>query len=211
MSRKFWLLLAYGALTYETEHRRLDFEALRLEAEAAGGTLGGIEKAERLIANADGRRALLSEHLPYGAPDDWVAAGSRPLFDEYERKVREVGHRFDPALDENDARLLRRQMEAICVAAAPPFPPDQIPALTADPDDDPIVFGALLADADYLVSDDKKHLVPGGAPSEYQHEDHRLLAVTFDYLVSDLMPAIGWDEIDGAVLAETLVALREGQ
>ncbi len=145
MPRKFWVLLAFGGLVYEAEHRRLDLDALRLEADATGGALGGMETAERLIAHTEERRALLSEHLPYGAPEDWVAAGSRPLFDEYERKVREIGHRFDPTLDENDARLLRRQMEAICVAAPPPVPPDQIPAFTSDPDDDPIVFGALLA------------------------------------------------------------------
>lgn len=208
MPRKLWVLLAFGGLVYEAEHRRLDLDALRLEADATGGALGGMETAERLIAHAEERRALLSEHLPYGAPEDWVAAGSRPLFDEYERKVREVGHRFDPTLDANDARLLRRQMEAICVAAPPPAPPDQIPAFTSDPDDDPIIFGALLAGVDYLVSDDRKHVVPHGEPHEYEHEDHRLLAVTFGYLVSELMPAIDWDEIDGALLAEALAAPR---
>jgi len=208
MPRKFWVLLAFGGLVYEAEHRRLDLDALRLEADATGGALGGMETAERLIAHAEERRALLSEHLPYGAPEDWVAAGSRPLFDEYERKVREIGHRFDPTLDENDARLLRRQMEAICVAAPLPVPPDQIPAFTSDPDDDPIVFGALLAGVDYLVSDDRKHVVPHGEPHEYEHEDHRLLAVTLGYLVSELMPAIDWDEIDGALLAEALAAPR---
>lgn len=204
MPRKFWLLLAFGALTYEVEHRRLDLDALRQESESVGGTLGGLEAAEALIAHAEGRRAASTEQLPYGAPDDWVAAGSRPLFDEYERKVREIGTRFDPHLDANDARLLRRQMEAICVAAAPPFPPDQIPAFTSDPDDDPIVFGALLAGADYLISDDKKHIVPQGEPREYEHQDRRLLAVTFDYLVSDLIPDIDWDEIDGGLLGGAL-------
>ncbi len=211
MPRKLWVLLAFGSLAYEAEHRRLDLDALRLEAETAGGELGGMETAERLMAHVEERRSLLSEHLPYGAPDDWVAVGSRPLFDEYERKVREIGHRFDPELDEDDARRLRRQMEAICVAAALPFPPDQIPAFTSDPDDDPIVFGALLAHADYLVSDDRKHVVPGGEPQEYEHEDQRLLAVTFDYLVSELMPAIDWDEIDGELLVEALAPPQAGR
>jgi hypothetical protein len=206
MPRKFWLLLAFGGLVYETEHRRLDLDALKAEAEEAGGKLGGIGAAEALIEHAEERVALLAEHLPYGAPQDWVAVGSTPLFDEYERKVREIGRRFDPAIDESDARLLRRQMEAICVAGAPPFPPGHIPAFTPDPDDDPIVFGALLGGADYLVSDDAKHIVPGGEPHEYEHEDRRLLAVTFGYLVSDLMPPINWSEIDGALLIEALTA-----
>jgi hypothetical protein len=204
LPRKLWVVLAFGGWAYEAEHRRLELDELRLEAEATGGELGGIESAERLIAHAEERRALLAERLPYGLPDDWAAAGSRPLFDEYERKIREIGRRFDPTLDEDDARLLRRQMEAICVTAAPPHPPDQIPALTTDPEDDPIVFGALLAGVDYLVSDDRKHIVPSGEPHEYEHEDRRLLAVTFDDLVSDLMPDNDWDEIDGSLLAEAL-------
>jgi predicted nucleic acid-binding protein len=204
MPRRLWVLLAFGALTYEVEHRRLDLGALRQESEAVGGTLGGLDRAEALIAHAEERAAVLAERLPYGVPDDWVAVGSRPLFDEYERKVREIGTRFDPRLDGDDARILRRQMEAICVAAAPPFPPEQIPAFTGDPDDDPIVYGALLADADYLISDDRKHIVPGGEPTEYEHEDRRVLAVTFDYLVSELMPDIDWDDIDGALLMQAL-------
>jgi hypothetical protein len=208
MPRRFWVVLAFGGWAYEAEHRRLDLDALRLEAEASGGELGGIDAAERLIAHAEERRTLLSERLPYGVPDDWVAVGAGPLFDEYERKVREIGRRFDPRLDESDARLLRRQMEAICVTAAPPYPPDRIPALTPDPDDDPIVFGALLAGADYLVSDDRKHIVSRGEPREYEHEDRRLLAVTFDFLVSNLMPAIDWDEIDGSLLADALAPPR---
>lgn len=207
MPRKLWVLLAFGALTYEIEHRRLDLEALREESEAVGGTLAGIEVAEALIAHAAERRTVLAERLPYGVPDDWVAVGSRPLFDEYERKVREIGTRFDLSLDAGDARLLRRQMEAICVAAAPPFPPESIPAFTADPDDDPIVYGALLAGADYLVSDDK-HIAPGKEPHEYEFEDGRLLAMPFGYLVSELMADVEWGEIDGALLAEALATPR---
>ncbi len=203
MPRKLWIVLAFGKLAYEVEHRQLDLDALREESEAVGGELGGLEVAETLIANAVERRAVLAERLPYGTPDDWVAVGSRPLFDEYERKVREIGTRFDPHLDADDARLLRRQVEAICVAAAPPFPPEQIPAFTSDPDDDPIVYGALLAGADHLVSDDK-HIVPGREPCEYEHGERRLLAVPFGYLVANVLPDLEWGEIDGGLLAEAL-------
>jgi len=54
---------------------------------------------------------------------------------------------------------------------------------TSGPDNDPIVFGALLADADYLISDDK-HIVPGKQQREYDYEDRKLLAVPFNYLLS---------------------------
>jgi hypothetical protein len=43
------------------------------------------------------RRPALRELLPQGTPEDWVAIGSAPLFDEYERKLREVGRKLDPA------------------------------------------------------------------------------------------------------------------
>jgi predicted nucleic acid-binding protein len=205
MARKFWVLLAFGALTYEAEHRKLDLDALRHEYEAIGGTLGGTQAAEALIAHAETQRAVLAAQLPHDAPDDWVAVGSRPLFDEYERKVREIGPRFDPQLDVADAHLLRRQMEAVCVAAAPPLPPGEVPAFTRDPSDDPIVYGALLAGADYLVSDDK-HIVPRGEPCEYEHDGRRLLAAPFGYVVSELMPDIAWGEIDGTLLSTALAS-----
>jgi len=53
MPRTFWVLLAFGGLVYEAEHRRPDLDALRLEADATGGALGGMETAERLIAHAE--------------------------------------------------------------------------------------------------------------------------------------------------------------
>ncbi|HEY4918013.1 MAG TPA: hypothetical protein VIH92_13960 [Solirubrobacteraceae bacterium] len=131
--------------------------------------------------------------------------GSKPLFEEYERKVRDVGSRLKPGLREQDAPLLRRQMQAICVAAAPPFDPTRVPALTRDPSDDPIVYGALLAASDLLVSGDK-HIVPNRESQEYEHGEDRLLAVTFSYLVSEIIPHIDWDGVDGELLVETFSA-----
>ncbi|HEX3737701.1 MAG TPA: hypothetical protein VHV53_09180, partial [Solirubrobacterales bacterium] len=119
--RKLWILLALGAPTYEVEHGRLELDALRARADQEGGVVGGMEKSLDRLERASDRRAALSELLPYGTPDDWVAIGSRPLFDEYERKLREVGTRLDPHLREEGIPLLRRQMEAVCVIAAPPF------------------------------------------------------------------------------------------
>ena len=94
MTRKLWVLLAYGSLAYQAEHGQLDRDALRAEAEAAGGSLGGLERAEEQVAAAEARRTVLAEQLPPGVPDNWVAVGSKPLFDEYQRKVREIGDRL---------------------------------------------------------------------------------------------------------------------
>jgi hypothetical protein len=66
------VVLAFGALTHEIEHRRLDLDALHHESDAAvGGTPEGLELAAALIAAAGERRSVLAERLPYGTPNDW--------------------------------------------------------------------------------------------------------------------------------------------
>src|ERR1051325_9632386 len=88
LARKFWVLLALGALSHREEHLRLELEALERAAAETGGTIGGRTAIETLIKHAGERRAALAELLPHGTPSDWTAAGGSYLFDEYERKVR---------------------------------------------------------------------------------------------------------------------------
>lgn len=197
--RKLWVVLAFGALTYEVEHGRLDLDALRAQADQEGGVVGGIENSLDRLERASDRRAALAELLPNGTPGNWVAIGSRPLFNEYERKLREVGTRLDPQLREKDVPLLRRQMEAVCVIAAPPFADSDVPALTADPKDDPILYTALITDADLLISSDK-HLVPDRKEELWEHEAGTVLALTFERLLSDRLSGVDWDGIDGSWL-----------
>lgn len=144
LARKLFVLLAYGALSYEVEHGRLEIDELAREAEATARRVSGLERAEELRALAEDRRAILADLLPSGTPDDWVAVGSAPLFDEYERKLREIGAKIDPRLRDQDIPKLRRQLEAICAVGSPPFDPTGAPALTRDPEDDPVVYTALL-------------------------------------------------------------------
>jgi predicted nucleic acid-binding protein len=198
--RRFWVLLALGALTYEVEHGRLELDALSEQTERAGGATGGVAGALARLERAGDRRAALLERLPYGVPEDWVAIGSRPLFEEYERKLREIGTRLDPALRESDIPRLRRQLEAVCVIAAPPFEEAEVPALTADPKDDPILYSALLGDADLLISSDK-HLVPDREQELWEHDGRAVLAISFETLLAERLGEIEWEEIDGAWLS----------
>jgi predicted nucleic acid-binding protein len=142
----------------------------------------------------------LLERLPYGTPEDWVAIGSRPLFDEYERKLREIGTKLDPTLHEADIPRLRRQLEAVCVIAAPPFQDADVPTLTADPKDDPILYTALVGDADLLISGDK-HLVPSREQELWEHNGQTVLALTFETLLAERLDEVDWDRIDGSWLA----------
>lgn len=200
MMRRFWVVLALGALTYEIEHRQLELEELSQRAEREEGVVGGLKVVRNRVEEARNRRAALVELLPDGTPDDWVAIGSAPLFDEYERKLREIGQKLDPALRDKDIPLLRRQLEVVCAIGAPPFNQDAVPALTQDRKDDGILYAALLGDADLLVSDDK-HLVPDRHEHRWEHDGRSVVAVTFDTLVSERLDAANLSEIDGSWLA----------
>ena len=140
MTRKLCVLLAYGAVVYRAEHLRLERDAPRALADQAGGELFGLDALDDAVADAESRRAALAEFLPSDAPRDLVAVGFAALFDEY--KLREIGRRLEPALTDEDVPRLRRQFESICVVGPPPFDALDAPALTRDPTDDPIVYGA---------------------------------------------------------------------
>jgi len=200
MMRRFWIVLALGALTYEIEHRQLELDELSQRAEREGGVVGGLKEVRNRVEEARNRRAALVELLPDGTPNDWVAIGSAPLFDEYERKLREIGQKLDPALREKDIPPLRRQLEMVCAIGVPSFDQDAVPALTQDPKDDSILYTALLGDADLLVSDDK-HLVPDHRQHQWEHDGHTVVAITFDTLVSERLDAANLSEIDGSWLA----------
>jgi predicted nucleic acid-binding protein len=198
MARKLWVLLAYGALNLQIEQHRTALELLRVEAETIGAQPKGLRQAAGDAELAERRRAILRELLPDDAPEHWVVLGSTVLFEEYERKVREIGARLNPNVREADIGPLRRQLQGICVAGSPAFDPTQAPVLTRDRQDDPIVYTALLADAEYLISDDRD-IVPDRHECHYEHEGHHVLAVTFNrFLAAHFEPTnLDWAAIDG--------------
>lgn len=201
--RKLWVVLAYASLTYQVEHLRLDREELVQLAAAEGGEVLAMGAFDKLVDSAERRRAVMAELLPFGTPTDYVAVGFASLFNEFERKVRQAGRRFDPELQPEDAEVIRRQFEAICPVAAPPVPATDLPSLTRDPEDDPIVYGALLAGCDILISDDND-IVPNGIEQEYQHGEHRLRAVRFGRFIAEVFEPTDfpWSQVDGGWLLD---------
>jgi predicted nucleic acid-binding protein len=198
MARKLWLLLSLGALTYQIEHHRLAIEELRAESEATGALPGALDSIEAEAHAAEQRRTTLRDLLPNDTPEHWVAVGGAAIFDEYERKVREIGRHLNPSVRDSDVQPLRRRVEAICVAGSPSFNPDDSPPFTRDRKDDPIVYTALLGRADYLISDDRD-IVPDGSEQVYEHDEHQILAITFNRFVTTYFePAdLDWGAIDG--------------
>jgi hypothetical protein len=63
----------------------------------------------------------------------------------------------------------------------------------------------LLADADYLISDDRDIVGPGDE-RVLEHADHSTLAITFGRFISEHVspPDFAWDRVDGAWINEAL-------
>ena len=198
MARKFWVLLALGALTHRIEHHRLTLEELRAENEVTGALPGALDSIEAEAHAAEQRRAALRDLLPPDTPEHWLAVGGAAIFDEYERKVREIGRRLNPGVRDTDVQPLRRRVEAICVAGSPSFNPEDSPPFTRDRKDDPIVYTALLGKADYLISDDHD-IVPDGSEHAYEYDEHQVLAVTFNRFITTYFEPtdLDWSAIDG--------------
>lgn len=200
LARKFWLLLALGALTARAEDARLEREAVEGEARALGATIGGRALNE-LAREAEAKRARLADRLPYGTPDEWRLVASRPLLDEYERKLYEVGPRLNPKLGADDVPKIRRQVEAVCWDVVEDFDPAVIPRYTPDRKDDAVVHTALLGGVLWLISDDKRHIArePEGT-LEYAlpNTDACVSAITFGHFVEQHLDApIDLYEVDG--------------
>jgi predicted nucleic acid-binding protein len=183
--RRFFVVLAFGALAAHRELLRQEADALR----ASGSWQLGGASLDALAEQVEARYTRLREALPAGCPDDWQLVASRPLLAEYERKLREAGPRLDPTLREEDIDVVRRQIAAACVEITDDFDPELIPAYTADRKDDPVIHTALLADATWLIADDTKHIStqPDGI-TEYRlpRTDRRVSAVTFSRFVDHL-------------------------
>lgn len=80
----------------------------------------------------------------------WV---SPPLLAEYEDVYLELAGRYPDRTPVNWVAVL-------AVAAELNFPNERVAGATPDPDDELVLECALAADADYLVSGDKRHLLP---------------------------------------------------
>jgi hypothetical protein len=202
------VLLAFGALAARRDLARLEADALRSLADTPRGDSCG-HGIDTLARDAEARYRRLAGRLPPGCPEHWRLVASPPALAEYERKLHEAGPRLDPALGRHGIELARRQIEIACADVTEGFDPAGIPHYTADRDDDAIVHTALLANATWLIADDRKHIStdPEGA-AEYllPETDRRIHAVTFSRFL-DHLSDIDLDEIDPTLLADAFAPL----
>jgi hypothetical protein len=201
--RRFWVLLAFGALATRRELARAEADALRKQAEIPGGERGG-PSADTLARDADTHYECLRQRLPAGCPDHWRLVCSRPLMDEYAHKLGDTGAKLNPALQLHDLEIARRQIDSVCADITEDFDPAVIPQYTADRKDDAVVHTALLADAIWLIADDRKHIStdPGGI-TEYRlpDSDRHVSAITFSRFLEHLTE-VDLDHVDPALIAD---------
>jgi putative PIN family toxin of toxin-antitoxin system len=86
----------------------------------------------------------------------FVAAISPPLLAEYEETYEELLPRYRDRQPVDWVRALGEAADLV-------FPVERVAGASPDPFDDMVLECALAAEADCLVSGDKKHLLPMGA------------------------------------------------
>jgi len=196
-------LLAWGRLQLRRRELHLD--------EAAAGRVAGKlnppldEQAERLrgaIDRAEGEIGMV-------IPGHYVLAVSQPLLDEFSRVLRDrdlgIGR-----LDPHEISAARHLILATASVVAPDFNPADVPQrVDADRDDDMVVHSALLAQATWLVTDDK-HICPRGRRVTYVDEGsgHRVTALRSDDFAAEVETSnFSLGMIDVGLLRRVVAAL----
>jgi predicted nucleic acid-binding protein len=205
LRRKLLVLLAYGRLSAYARFGEDEELAQRQEARPPGSVIGGRPITE-FLDEARAKKARLEEQLPSLAPDDLCLAGSRPLFDEYEKVLDERGSIVVPDFSGREALAARRRLIAITQAITPDFDLDQVPTYTdeRDRDDDKVIHTALLARADFIVSDDRHISVDPTSATAYCEPsgDAVVNACRFDHFVENHVNSLHFElpSIDGSLL-----------
>ncbi len=209
--RKFLVVCAYGALNYYLRVGLAERERLHEELEhVAGSALGGMDIG-RFIEAAGDRHAFLAEHLPALAPDDLCLVGSRPLLDEVEEKIAEVGPQIlREEMPQDTPAKVRRQLAALTAIMIEDFELTDVPQHTAgrDRDDDLIIDTAFRGQATAIVADDKKHIALGEDGTAYRHPvtGAEIMAYRFEPFISEYVNTYHFDldDVAGSLLASAL-------
>ena len=106
-----------------------------------------------VVANASFWRGAPFDCLAAWAQGRCIAAVSSSLLAEYHETIEEL--RLD-----YPSRKCVEWVEALTESAELVFPTDRATGATPDPDDEMVLECAVAAEADFIVTGDKKHLLP---------------------------------------------------
>lgn len=214
ISRKLAVVLAWGKLHWDLRAAEAEAAMILQELEQhPGSTFRGAPTPDNQIQAAQNRIAVLEEQLPGLPPDDLGLVVSRPLLTELRNNIVNPRSQIG-GLTGKEAEIAQRQALAIsCDQVIDEFGED-VPHYTdgRDRKDDPIIHTAILAGADYLVSDDTRHIsLSRRKPSVYRHPEtgRQVLAVRKGWFIKNVV-CTGYHfdenalkEVDGALLSAT--------
>jgi predicted nucleic acid-binding protein len=211
LHRKLLVVFAWGKAHEDlrgAEAYREEVE--QLMAENPGARLGGAPAPEAVVEQAAARIALLGEHLPPMTPTTFGLVTSKVVTTEVYNIS--VGGRsgFGP-VSEQQARGAVASAVAISAVQQIAGLDGEIPAYTEgrDPKDDPIVHTAILSGAEWVLSQDRRHVaLSWKRPTVYRNAatGRETGAIGLRYFISKrLCTGLHFDEddlrgIDGAVL-----------
>ena len=158
--RKLLVVFAYGKLHADlasAESYREETE--QLIAENAGARFGGQPDPDEVVRLARERIALLDEHVPVMTPDRWGLVTSSAITKEVYDVCLGGRSGFGP-LPESAAQAAVAAAVAISATQVIHGLEGPIPAYTEgrDADDDKVIHTAILAGADWVLSEDHSHV-----------------------------------------------------
>jgi predicted nucleic acid-binding protein len=122
------------------------------------------------------------------------ASSALVCFDEVERKVREVGRKFDPELPAGTPEKVRRQIEFLSSGFVVQMDPlEPLPAHTRDPNDDYVVEMAFRAEAAAVVSEDRDIVPADGHIWRDAHRKLEIPALRVETFIADMVNNSGFD------------------
>lgn len=167
--RKLLVVFAWGKLHHEL--RAIQDEHVEIErflAENPGSTYEG-SRAEEQYETVRDRIARLEEHLPVMTPKDFGLVVSPAITQELENNMAGSRSALGNQTPEAIEQLVGAAVAVASVYVVSGFD-REIPKYTKDRDrdDDPIIHTAVLARAEWILSQDKQHIaLTHRRPTEY--------------------------------------------
>lgn len=197
--------MAYGRLdAYIRLFSPAEEGKLQTDAQAFRAQVDGVSY-ERLLAQAEARKALLEEGLPGYPPDEWVLAGSPAIWDELEDRLQRA-RRDLPSLPADFSATARKHVMLHTGRVSEVRKDEDMPWYRggAARSRDYIIHTAIVTGSEFLVTDDQRIATSRASAEPYRDpaRGEGTKAVRLNYFVEQHVyeSAFDLDDVDGDLL-----------